>query len=208
MSDQLKSEKTKGGQKKLVFVVFGPQGCGKSTQVARLAEAQKLRVFEAGEVLRQMSLGDEEIHKAVSQGKLISAVKMLEIVKSEIESKHDLVGYIFDGYPRDAGQFSDFETLARQNNWLVAGIFINLSDESAKTRLASRYSLVNGKRIVRQDDLPQVVQKRLRTFREVTLPLKAKFKEEFTLLAIDGEPTVDEVTAEINDAVDRFLGVA
>ena len=206
MSDQLKPVTTKTESKKLIFVVFGPQGCGKSTQVARLAESQKLQIIEAGAVLRQMAFGDVAIHRAVSRGKLIPDAKMLEIVETEIQNSQNPVGYIFDGYPRDIGQFKDFQALAHKYDWLVAGIFINLSDESAKTRLASRYTLVNGQRVVRDDDSPQVVEKRLQTFKEVTLPLKARFKSEFTLLEIDGEPTVDEVTAEIDEAVNRFLG--
>ena len=188
-----------------IFVVFGPQGSGKSTQVERLAERASMKVFEAGKELRSRSVVDENLHRQVSQGILVADETMLEIVDQFISENPSPKGYVFDGYPRNLNQFKGFESLVKKYGWSVAGIFVNLSDESAKKRLETRFQIVDGQKITREDDKPEIVQKRLDTFKQETLPLKEKFGQIYKLLEIDGEPPMDTVTSEISEAVDRFL---
>ena len=188
-----------------ILVVFGPQGSGKSTQVERLAKKLGLTIFEAGEVLRARAQVDEKIHQTLQQGELVSDETMLGIIDEFIAEHQSASGYVFDGYPRNRDQFNDFLTIATNSRARTAGIFINLSDASAKQRLAGRFTLVDGKRVTREDDQPDIVQKRLETFKSETLPLKELFAQNFELLEIDGEPSVDEVTKEIDEAVGKFL---
>ena len=188
-----------------VFVVFGPQGSGKSTQVARLAEKHDLKVFEAGKALRERAATDEKLRQEVTTGVLVSDDTMREIVESFIGSNPSAQGYVFDGYPRNLNQFTGFESLVEEHGWHVAGIFINLTDESAKKRISTRFQIVDGQKITREDDKPEIVQKRLDTFKAETLPLKASFGEKYKLLEIDGEPAIDDVTDQIVEAVDQFL---
>ncbi|MEK7202394.1 MAG: nucleoside monophosphate kinase [Patescibacteria group bacterium] len=188
-----------------IFVVFGPQGSGKSTQVERLAEKLSLKVFEAGEVLRARAEVDEKIHQILKQGTLVSDETMLEIIDEYMTEHNSSTGYVFDGYPRNHDQFNGFIKIMSPLGARVAGIFINLSDTSAKARLANRFTIVDGQRVRREDDQPAIVQKRLDTFKAETLPLKEQFAQHFELLEINGEPSVDEVTKEINAAVDEFL---
>ena len=189
----------------IVFVVFGPQGSGKSTQVARLAERQGLKVFEAGKALRERAEHDEKLRQEISVGILVSDEMMRTIVEAFVAENESENGYVFDGYPRDLRQFVGFESLVEQYHWRVAGIFINLTDESAKKRLSTRFEMVNGQKVVRADDTPEIVQKRLNTFKKETLPLKEQFSSHYQLLEIDGEPPVDDVTSLIDTAVDQFL---
>lgn len=191
----------------LIFVVFGPQGSGKSTQVERLAEKLSLKVFEAGEVLRARAEVDEKIHQILKQGTLVSDETMLEIIDEFMAEHNSTIGYVFDGYPRNEDQFNGFIKIMSPLDARVAGLFINLSDSSAKTRLANRFTIVDGQQVRREDDQPDIVQKRLDTFKAETLPLKELFAQNFELLEIDGEPSVDEVTEEIDAAVNKFLDV-
>ncbi|MDP3993294.1 MAG: nucleoside monophosphate kinase [bacterium] len=188
-----------------ILVVFGPQGSGKSTQVERLAERLDLKVFEAGEVLRARAQVDEKIHQTLQHGELVDDKTMLGIIDEFIAEHRSTSGYVFDGYPRNRDQFNDLLTLTTNSRARTAGIFINLSDASAKQRLAGRFTLVGGQRVTREDDQPEIVQKRLETFKSETLPLKELFAQNFALLEIDGEPSADEVTKEIDEAVDKFL---
>lgn len=188
-----------------ILVVFGPQGSGKSTQVERLAKKLGLIVFEAGEVLRARAQVDEKIHQTLQQGELVSDETMLGIIDEFIAEHRSTNGYVFDGYPRNRDQFKDFLTIATNSRARTAGVFINLSDASAKQRLAGRFTLVNGRKVTREDDQPAIVQKRLETFKSETLPLKELFAQNFVLLEINGEPSVDEVTEEIDASVDEFL---
>lgn len=191
----------------LIFVVFGPQGSGKSTQVERLAKKLGLKIFEAGEVLRSRAKTDQKVRQILKQGTLVSDKTMLEIIDKFMTEDISPVGYVFDGFPRNQDQFNDFIKIMTPLGVRVAGIFINLSDSSAKSRLASRFTIVDGHQVRREDDQPDIVQKRLDTFRAETLPLKKLFAQHFNLLEIDGEPPVDRVTEEIDSSVDEFLNV-
>jgi len=185
----------------LVFVVFGPQGSGKSTQVERLAAKFGLNILEAGEVLRHRAKTDAHLLELVNSGTLVSDEVMTEIVEEEIEKFDHQRGVVFDGYPRDITQFNGFKMLADRYQWQVIAIFINLSDETAQARLKGRFQLVDGQKVTREDDQPAIVQKRLDTFRRETLPLKRLFNDAYQLIEIDGEPPIDAVTAEINLAL-------
>lgn len=188
-----------------IFVVFGPQGSGKSTQVERLARRMGLKVFEAGEALRTRAKSDRKLRRVMQRGLLVSNETILQITKEFISVHQSDNGYVFDGYPRNHQQFNDLSKIVKQTNARMVGIFINLTDISAKQRLANRYTVVNGQRLFRDDDRPEIVQKRLDTFRAETLPLKELFAKHYGLLEVDGEPSVDVVTEEINAAVDKFL---
>ncbi|MEK7535339.1 MAG: nucleoside monophosphate kinase [Patescibacteria group bacterium] len=190
---------------KVVFVIFGPQGSGKSTQVERLAKTLNFAIFEAGTVLREMAKTDKLLHQQISNGVLVGDESMFEIVDKFVEDTAPSKGYVFDGYPRNIDQFAGFSTIASKYNWRVAGIFINLSDKSATSRLSQRFQLINGQKVVREDDSPEIVKKRLETFKRETLPLRESFREKFTLLEIDGEPGMDEVSQQISTAVGEFL---
>ncbi len=210
MSDQLSGEtfsSLNSVSSPTVFVVFGSQGSGKSTQVNRLADRLKLTVFEAGQVLRERAKLDGKLDRQINQGVLVANVTMEGIVDNFVDEHRNINGYILDGYPRNISQFNDLITLSGKHNWRVAGIFVNISDMAAKLRLSTRFQLVNGQRLARKDDKPEIVQRRLNTFRKETLPLKDKFKQRFELMEIDGEPSVDDVTAQIDLAVNRFLNV-
>lgn len=189
----------------LAIVVFGPQGSGKSTQVERLAGQFGLEVFETGAVLRRRAETDEALREQLSQGTLVSDEMMLEIVESELTTFDSPKGFVFDSYPRNLAEFDDFARLAKRLHWHVIGLFINLSDQSAKDRLKKRFSIVDGQKTFREDDQPEIVQKRLDIFKAETLPLKDKFKDEFVIIEINGEPAVDIVTAEINRSLSTLI---
>lgn len=186
------------------FVIFGPQGSGKSTQVELLARHLNFEVFEAGQVLRQRSANNESLHHQLTEGVLVSDEVIFNIANSYIK-EHNAPGYIFDGYPRNLDQCIGFQRLVTAHQWQAAAIFINLSDESAKTRLSTRYEMVGGKKVIREDDKPEIVEKRLDTFKQQTLPIKEWFRTNYRLLEIDGEPSIETVATEVNDAVNIFL---
>ena len=185
--------------------MFGPQGSGKSTQVKRLAEHLSLTIYETGAQLRERSKIDYALHQQVSTGVLISDQTMPELVREFLENHTLTEGIVFDGYPRTLAQCQGFKQLVDHYTWRVLAIYIDLADESAKKRLAGRFQLINGEKVYREDDKPEVVAKRLETFKSQTLPIKDWFEKNYKLLTIDGEPSVDEVTSAINLGTEAIL---
>jgi len=186
-------------------VVFGPQGSGKSTQVERIASKFDLEEFDTGAILRERAKTDAQLHSQISQGQLVDEETVRDIVEEELLEVRPKKGFVFDGYPRNEVEFDDFSVLAKEKSWQVVGVFINLSDESAKERLRQRFQIIDGQKVFRDDDQPAIVQKRLDTFKQETLPVKKMFEQNFQIIEIDGEPSMEQVTTEINQALTPLI---
>jgi len=182
----------KDRQSKRVFIVFGPQGSGKSTQVNLLSSKYHLTIFEAGDQLRQKAKIDENLHQTIIKGRLVADDQMIKLIDEFISNNPSGNGYIFDGYPRNVEQSKGFLRLANENHWYVTVIYFNISDETAKKRLAGRFTVVNERKLYREDDQPEIVEKRLKLFKKVTLPIKSFLAKDFDLIEINAEP--DEAT--------------
>ena len=188
---------------KPVFIVFGPQGCGKTTQGQRLAERLKLPYIEIGKILRARSLDDPHLAQSLSKGKLAGEATLTEVIESSLAQHRGYSGLVIDGFPRNLKQGQLLDVLATEHGWRPIGLFLQLNDKTAKERLNKRYELIKGKKVKRDDDRPEVVAKRLAIFRRQTLPIANYLRHHYTLLEIDGEPPVDVVTESINQALAR-----
>ena len=195
----------KDRNRKIIFVIFGPQGSGKSTQVELLRAKYQLTVFEAGDQLRRKAAVDEELHQTIKKGQLVANDQMLKLVNEFIDTHPADNGYIFDGYPRNIEQSQGFLRLAHANNWHVVVIYMHISDTTAKKRLSQRFEIINGEKFIREDDQPEVVNKRLSIFKSVTLPIKSFLSKYFTVLEVDGEPDEATVWADVQNKLERKL---
>ena len=187
--------------RRVVYLVFGPQGSGKSTQAEFLSTKLKLPFFDSGSELRRIAEGESEIAVELSttlkHGALVSN-DILEDIFEEFISNHNCEnGMVIDGFPRTIEQAKLLSKLSHKYNWEIVSFFVDISDETAKNRLSKRYKLVNGKKVFRSDDKPEVVSKRLELFKQETLPVIDWLAGEYVLHRIDGEPSRDEVFKEI-----------
>jgi len=129
-------------------------------------------------------------------------------------------GFILDGFPRTTPQAEALDAkLAELGRAVNAVLLIDVSDEEVVRRLGGRRTCeANGhvfhvefnppkvegvcdidgsKLIVRDDDKPEVIRKRLRTYHEKTEPLVDYYDSRSVLRRIDGEQPPDDVEAEI-----------
>jgi adenylate kinase len=195
--------------KQIVFLVFGPQGSGKSTQAKYLADDLKVPFFDAGNELRVFATKDDpeslEVHQMMLEGKFVPN-RILKKLFVQFMETHDCgQGMVADGFPRNIVQVEVLVHLVEQHNWDVVGIFIDISDETAKERLSKRVILKNGKKAIRQDDQPHIVEKRLALFKKETLPVVEYLDKRHALLRVDGEPSVEDVRAEVEDKVRKYI---
>ncbi len=183
------------------WIVFGPQGSGKSTQAEKLAEHLKCPLFEAGQQIRQLiesgSPAGQRAHEATTNGQLIPNDILKQLIVdflTTVDVRHCVV---FDGFPRNMDQCQVLHDLAEKYHWQVTGLLIEISDETAKERLANRFTMVDGQKVFREDDTPEVVAKRLATFKRETLPIVTWLETHYQVITIDGQPPISEVTANI-----------
>jgi adenylate kinase len=188
-----------------VYLVFGPQGSGKSTQAELLSEKLSIPYFDAGNELRRFVETDSDeaniVRSKMQNGQLVSNDILRRLFSQFMETHNCSNGIVADGFPRNITQVELLTELAEQHRWQVIGLFIDISDEIAKERLSKRFSVVDGKKVVRSDDQPAIVEKRLQVFKRETLPVLEYLKQHFTLHDIDGTPSIEEVHKQVLTAI-------
>lgn len=180
------------------MLILGPQGSGKGTQAKLLAGSRGLVHVATGDILRGAVAAGTELGRRVApileRGDLVPDELMIDLIRERLEGED---GFVLDGFPRTIPQADALGTmLAVIAKPLDAVIWLMVSDEVAGERLRGR-SISEG----RADDSPDGIRNRLRLYHELTEPLLERYREDGTLVAVDGEGTVEEVASLIEDAL-------
>jgi adenylate kinase len=212
----------------LNLVLFGPPGSGKGTQGERLQGDLGLPYYATGDILRAAvregsELG-EKAREYMEAGDLVPDELIISLIAQRICSEDASGGFILDGFPRTVHQA---EALAdecdRLERVLTAAILIDVDEDEVVRRLSGRRTCeenghvfhvefnppkeegvcdIDGSRlVVRDDDKPEVVRRRLSQYEEKTFPLIEWYEDKGLLRRIDGAREPDEVTADIRDLV-------
>lgn len=183
------------------LVLFGIQGSGKGTQAKRLASEFGYDIFEAGGELRKIAASASELGKTVSsyidKGHLVPHEIIMQVVKEAILARPKHQKILFDGIPRDENQMKGFDQIMQEAGREFRCMHILLSPEEGMKRILGR-----AKAEGRADDADTaIVERRMKTFMEKTMPVIQKYKSEGNVMEIDGMQGVDEVYAEMKQAV-------
>ena len=202
----------------LNLILFGPPGAGKGTQAGRLREDFDLPYIATGDMLREHRENGTELGKQaaeyMSNGDLVPDELVIEMIMSEIEDKGD-DGFLLDGFPRSVGQADALsEEIERRGRRLTAALLITADDDTVLQRITGRrlcsnghvYHVENdppkhdsvcdqcGKPLKqRDDDKPETVSKRLKTYHDQTEPLIDYYDDRGLLRRFDGSRSPTEV---------------
>jgi adenylate kinase len=210
----------------LNLILLGPPGAGKGTQAARLRDDFDLAYIATGDLLRehvkeQTDLG-REAKSYMDDGKLVPDDLVIKMILDKVEDEGD-DGFLLDGFPRNIAQadalWEELEQLGRK---LTAALLVEAPDDIVIERLSGRRQCSNGHLYhvsydppkhedrcdqcgkplhQRDDDRPEVIQKRLTTYHEQTEPLKDYYEDRGLLRRFDG--TRDKV--EVHDHIRATL---
>ncbi len=181
----------------MVYLIFGPQGSGKTTQAKKLAERAGLLLLDAGEVLRQLAREDTDegrlVKELVERGELAPDEIVFRKIRQVLDSPEASSGVVSDGYPRNADQVEPFELLISEKGWQVDGVVvIDLSEKESIKRLRER-ALKEG----RADDTPEAIRRRLAIYYEETQPVLDYYKQQGKVITVDGGGSIEEVDEKI-----------
>ena len=207
----------------LNLVLLGPPGSGKGTQGERLTEDFHLPYYATGDILRAAVRDESELGRQAKEymdaGDLVPDELVVDLIGERIATSEAQDGFILDGFPRTVGQADAldqrFTELGRE---LSAAVLIEVDDDEVVRRLGGRRQCPNGhifhiefdppkndgicdvcgaRLIVRDDDKPDVIRKRLETYREKTEPLVERYENAGKLRRVDGNLPPDEVSDRI-----------
>jgi adenylate kinase len=206
------------------LVLLGPPGSGKGTQGERLNEDLRLPYYATGDILRAAVREETELGKSAKQymdaGDLVPDEVIVGVIAEALDSEEARDGFILDGFPRTTPQAEALDAkLADLGRAVNAVLLIDVSDEEVVRRLGGRRTCeenghvfhvefnppkeegvcdIDGSPlIVRDDDKPEVIRKRLTTYHEKTEPLVDYYDSRSVLRRIDGVQAPDAVEAEI-----------
>jgi len=204
----------------LNLILFGPPGAGKGTQAARLQEDFRLPYVATGDILRAAVKDGTELgvkaKKFMDAGELVPDDLVIDLIVDRIGADDARDGFILDGFPRTRAQADALgEAFDRLGRRITAVLLFDVPDEDLVRRISGRrvsvktgrvYHVesdppkhegrcdVDGSRLVqRDDDKPEVVEKRLEVYHAETEPLVSYYDERGLLRRIDGTRSPTEV---------------
>jgi len=128
---------------------------------------------------------------------------VIGIISDRIDQPDAHNGFILDGFPRTVPQAEALDELLKKKHLkLDAVIELRVNESALLQRVETRVAQMRERgEEVRVDDTPEVLTKRLASYRALTEPLIHYYSERRKLLTVDGMMTIEAVTREI----DRIL---
>ena len=184
------------------LLIMGPQGVGKGTQAALLAEHYGIPAISTGDIFRANIKGKTELGLKVieytDKGELVPDEPTNSIVKDRLAQDDTANGWILDGYPRNAAQVEALDAMLEElGTPLDAVVALDADHDVLMARIAKRAEEQG-----RTDDTPEAIAKRLATYAKETAPLLDTYKSRGQLVAIDGVGEIDAIQKNIVAALD------
>lgn len=208
------------------IIMLGAPGAGKGTQAKKIAEKYTVPHISTGDIFRaNIKEGTELGLKAkqfMDQGLLVPDEVTIGMLLDRIHQEDCKNGYVLDGFPRTIPQAESLtEALAGMGEAIDYAIDVDVPDENIVNRMAGRRACLKcgatyhvefappkkegicdvcgSELVLRDDDKPETVQKRLSVYHEQTQPLIDYYKEKGVLHSVDGTQAMDAVFESITE---------
>lgn len=206
------------------IIMLGAPGAGKGTQAKKIAEKYSIPHISTGDIFRaNIKNGTELGMKAktyMDQGLLVPDELVVDLVVDRLGQDDCANGCVLDGFPRTIPQAEALDAaLTKVGQAVDYAINVEVPDENIVNRMSGRRACVNcgatyhivyaptkvenvcdtcqGGLILRDDDKPETVQKRLNVYHEQTQPLIDYYTKKNILVEVDGTVDIDDVFAAI-----------
>ncbi len=176
-----------------IYLLYGPQGAGKTTQAKLLADKLDLVMISAGEISREIAKQDtpvgHQVKELIDRGEQTPNEIIVPAIDQLLDHPGGKNGFVFDGYPRYAQQIESLVVSIEKHGWEINKVvFIDLPEDVGVKRIMLR---AQGER--RADDTPEAIARRLELYHQQTQPIIDYFRRLDKVAEIDGSGTVEEV---------------
>ena len=202
------------------LILLGAPGAGKGTQAELLMEKLSIPSISTGNMLREAIANGTELGKQVKNfmdgGMLVPDDLNLSIVAERVAQPDCANGFILDGVPRTLPQAEALKAKGVRIDHVVS---IEIDDSVIEGRMTGRRvcskcgasyhvvanppktegvcDLCGGELMIRKDDAPETVRKRLEVYHASTEVLKGFYAGEGKLRLVDGNQSIEGAFEEI-----------
>jgi adenylate kinase len=186
------------------IILLGPPGSGKGTQAQLLIQRYGIVQLSTGEMLRAAVAAGTPVglkaKEIMASGGLVPDEVVVGIISDRVDQPDAKNGFILDGFPRTVPQAEALDDLLRHKHLkLDAVIELRVNESALLNRVETRVAQMRERgEEVRVDDTPEVLTRRLASYRSQTEPLIHYYSERRKLSTIDGMMAIDEVTRAIH----------
>ena len=211
------------------IIMLGAPGAGKGTQAKRIAAKYGIPHISTGDIFRANLKNETELGKKakeyMDQGLLVPDELTLELVMDRFAQDDCKNGYVLDGFPRTIPQAEALtQALANQQDAVDYAINVDVPDEAIVSRMSGRRACLScggtyhvefnptkvegicdacgGQLVLREDDKPETVLKRLSVYHEQTQPLIDYYNGQSILKEVDGTMEMEDVFRAIIDILE------
>ena len=208
------------------IIMLGAPGAGKGTQAKQIAGKYSIPHISTGDIFRANIKNGTDLGKKakeyMDQGLLVPDELTCDLVMDRIQQDDCKNGFVLDGFPRTIPQAEALDAaLTKIGEKMDYAIDVDVPDENIVSRMSGRracldcgatYHIVSlppkaeGKcdhcgsdLVLREDDKPETVQKRLTVYHEQTQPLIDYYKNQGILKSVDGTQPMEAVFTAITD---------
>ena len=206
------------------IIMLGAPGAGKGTQAKQIAAKYEIPHISTGDIFRANIKNGTELGKKakeyMDQGMLVPDELTCDLVMDRIAQDDCERGFVLDGFPRTIPQAEALtNALTKIGQSMDYAIDVDVPDENIVNRMSGRRACLNcgatyhivfnptkvegvcdtcgNETVLRDDDKPETVQKRLTVYHDQTQPLIDYYREQNILKTVDGTKALEEVFSDI-----------
>ncbi len=206
------------------LILLGAPGAGKGTQAELLIEKLAIPSISTGNMLREAIKNGTDLGKQAKQymdeGALVPDELILSIVAERVAQSDCANGFILDGVPRTLAQAEALDAKGVRIDHVVS---IEIEDAVIASRMTGRrvcckcgasYHIAHnppktegvcdqcaGELVIRKDDAPETVNKRLEVYHASTEVLKDYYAKQGKLRLVEGNQSIEGANADILAAI-------
>ena len=206
------------------LILLGAPGAGKGTQAELLVKKLSIPAISTGNMLREAIANGTELGKKAKQfmdeGALVPDELILGIIGDRVAQSDCAKGFILDGVPRTLAQAEALEAKGIRIDHVVS---IEVDDSVIEGRMTGRrvcgkcgasYHVVanppkvdgvcdscGSELVIRKDDKPETVRKRLEVYHATTEVLKDFYGKLGRLCIVNGDQSIEGANEEILKAI-------
>lgn len=208
------------------IIMLGAPGAGKGTQAKQIAAKYSIPHISTGDIFRANIKNGTELGKKakeyMDQGLLVPDELTCDLVMDRIAQDDAKNGFVLDGFPRTIPQAEALDAaLTKIGQAMDYAIDVDVPDENIINRMSGRRACLNcgatyhivsippkkegicdtcgNELVLREDDKPETVKKRLDVYHDQTQPLIDYYQGKGILKSVNGTQPMEKVFEDITN---------